>query len=98
MEPKTLLDRTSEHYDLHFKAFAGIHITVGDLPSAKAVLSHDQLVLKPKARTCADCGQMNASRTVTYQLKNQRKETYWLKKCDACGEKTEIKHPLRPEL
>lgn len=94
MEPKTLLNRTSEHFDLGFKAVAGRHVTHADFPTAKALLAFDGLVLKPKPKSCGDCGQLNVQRTVSYQLKNQRKETYWIKKCELCGEKTEIKHPI----
>ena len=97
MEPKTLLNRLSEHYLLHLKPQGGIHYKPTDFNTPQSLLAFDGLVLKPLHKACDDCNRIVRKPSMTYQLKNTRKETYWLKKCDICSKKTEIKHPLKQE-
>jgi hypothetical protein len=97
MDSNKLLKHTEEHFRFRFKKLGGIEHPPEGFTSPQSLLNFEGLVLTPKERPCRDCAQPVGGRTISYQLKNQRKETYWLKKCDLCGEKTEIKHPLRSE-
>jgi hypothetical protein len=97
MDSNKLLKHTEDHFHFRFKKLGGVEHSPEEFTTPQSILNFEGLVLNPKERPCRDCGQLNANRTVSYQLKNQRKETYWLKKCEACGEKSEIKHPLRSE-
>lgn len=96
MDKITLQRVVSEHYVISRKSSPDeggkrVPALIEDLPKGEYIR------FESKQRACNDCGQFNVNRTVIYQLKNTRKETYWLKKCSICKEKTEIKHPLREE-
>jgi hypothetical protein len=95
MESTTLLARLSEHYLLHLKKLGGIEYTTNDFPTAQSLLNFDGLVLKPRHRSCDDCNRIVKNPGATYQVKNTRKKTYWIKQCNVCSKKTEINNPTR---
>lgn len=44
----------------------------------------------PREKTCEDCHKTVKNRVVVYEVKFDRKKTYWQKKCLICREKITV--------
>lgn len=87
MDPKTLLKRTSEHYEIHqFRLDADEQARIDALGTP---LASDKYRLEKKPKPCEDCGLEVKGRRVTYiQRRHLARDMFWEKKCWGCGEKT----------
>jgi hypothetical protein len=55
------------------------------------------LILRPRMRSCEDCGEMVMDRSKTYALKlGYKGRQTWDVRCSGCGLKTTVSSPLQP--
>lgn len=96
MDEKKLLTGASEHFEI-----------LGRLPGEKKSRpirsgtefgQSEQIKIKPKIKSCPDCGDLVEGRTVVYVLKRGYKDRHvaWEKKCGLCKRKETISTPYNP--